>query len=308
MRRLLIDTDTASDDAIALLMALLSPNVQVDAISVTAGNVPLDQAVQNALLTVELTGRPIPVFAGRPAPLLRDTAGAESVHGSDGMGDCGLALFGRRPAAGHAADRLIELITAAPGVYTLVTLGPLSTVALALLREPALAQAVQRCVIMGGTSDGHGNVTGAAEYNIWADPEAARIVLTSGMRIDLVGWDVSRNDAAFDGPTVEAWRGLGPLGAFSCDILGAVRRWTQQHMGVDGVDLPDPAAMAVALDPAIIRASLDVPVSVDCSDGISRGHTILERYSSSGKPPVTVVTAIDREALRSMLQRTFLAE
>jgi purine nucleosidase len=305
MRRFWIDTDTASDDAIALLMAFMSRDVVIDAVSVTAGNVPLPQAVQNALYTVELAGAAVPVFVGRHAPFLRAAAGAESVHGNDGMGDCGLALHSRRPSAGHAADQLIERIMAAPGTYTLVTLGPLSTIALALLREPALAQAVQRCVVMGGTSDGHGNVTAAAEYNIWADPEAAQIVLSSGMRIDLVGWDVSRNDAAFSGAEIEHWRTLGPLGAFSSAVLAAVRRWTLQHLGSDGADLPDPAAMAVALDPTLIRSSISVPVSVDCSAGISRGHTVLERYSGSGKPPVNVVTAIDRGALCDLLHRTF---
>ena len=172
-RRFLIDTDTASDDAVALVLALQHPGVQIEAITVVAGNVPVDQGVQNALYTVELCGQSVPVYRGLPGPLTRPLETAQSVHGEDGMGDIGLLLGGRAPAAAHAVQVLIDTIHQFAGDITLVTLGPLTNIAVALRQDPSIAQALSGCIIMGGTGRGHGNVTPVAEYNFWADPEAA---------------------------------------------------------------------------------------------------------------------------------------
>src|SRR5689334_6529842 len=188
MRRFLIDTDTASDDAVALVMALHAKDVeevQVEAITVVAGNVPLEQGVQNALYTVELCKSRVPVYQGMAAPLLRPLQTAQHVHGRDGMGEIGLPLHGRTPATGHAVDIIRETIRRHPHEITLVTLGPLTNVAMALLLEPALAGLVKECVIMGGIGEGYGNVTPVAEYNIWVDPEAAKIVYASGLPITM---------------------------------------------------------------------------------------------------------------------------
>jgi len=173
MRNFIIDTDTASDDAVALVMAMRQPDIDVKAITVVAGNVPLEMGLQNALYTVELCGADTPVYAGCAKPLLRELETAQDVHGRDGLGDIGLPLQGRAPARGHAVDVLRDVINANAGDITLVTLGPLTNVALALLREPELAQRVSHCWIMGGIGAGHGNVTPTAEFNIWVDPEAA---------------------------------------------------------------------------------------------------------------------------------------
>src|SRR5712692_3104842 len=171
MRHFLIDTDTASDDAVALVMALTYPNV------------PVDQGVQNALYTVALCDKRVPVYRGVAAPLLRPLETAQNVHGQDGMGDIGLPLSGRMPAEGHAVDVLRETIRRYAGDITLVTLGPLTNVALALLQDPSLAGKVKECVMMGGIGQGYGNVTPVAEYNIWVDPEAAKVVFSSSMPI-----------------------------------------------------------------------------------------------------------------------------
>src|SRR4051812_3099219 len=180
-RKLIIDTDTASDDAVALLMALRDPTVEVIAITVVAGNVPLDLAVQNALYTVELAGAHVPVHAGAATPLLQPLHTAQDVHGNDGMGDIGLPLTGRVPAEGDAVDRLVELIDAhEPGELALVTLGPLTNVAILFARRPDLATRLKEVVMMAGTSDGLGNITAAAEFNVWVDPEAMAVVLRSG--------------------------------------------------------------------------------------------------------------------------------
>jgi purine nucleosidase len=170
MQHLLIDTDVASDDAVALVIALTLPQVQVEAITVVAGNVPVEQAVQNALYTVELCGSSVPVYQGMAAPLLRPPQAALHVHGRDGMGDIGLPLSGRAAAPGHAVDIISQTIRHHAHNITLVTLGPLTNLALALLHDPSLPQLVSECVIMGGVGQGPGNITPVAEYNIWADP------------------------------------------------------------------------------------------------------------------------------------------
>jgi len=158
MRKFLIDTDTASDDAVAMCMALAHPDIDVLGFTVVAGNVPLDQAVQNALYTVELCGAVTPVYAGAPVPMARDLQTAQEVHGIDGMGDIGLPLSGRTPADGWGPQVIVDTIRANPGEVTLVAIGPLTNLAIALLWAPDIAEKVERVVIMGGTGEhGPGN-------------------------------------------------------------------------------------------------------------------------------------------------------
>src|SRR5215218_8674645 len=150
MRRLLVDTDTAADDPVALVMALRHPGVRVEAITVVAGNVPVDQGVQNALYTLELLEEHVPVFRGAEAPLLAPLVTSQFIHGEDGMGDMGLPLHGREPHSGHAVDALLETAGRYPGEVELVTLGPLTNVAMALHKDPSFAEKVKGCVMMGG--------------------------------------------------------------------------------------------------------------------------------------------------------------
>jgi purine nucleosidase len=300
MRRLLIDTDTASDDAVALVMALKHPDVQVEAITVVAGNVPLDQAVQNALYTVELCAAAVPVYVGAPAPLERPLETAQLVHGEDGMGDIGLRLEGRIPAGGDAVDTIIEIITNHPGEITLVTLGPLTNIAIALTTDPSLASKVSECVIMGGTGVGPGNVSTDAEFNIWVDPEAARIVFGSGMPIKLVGWDVSCGYATFGPEEARALRDIGTdLARFCIDIQATLTKYAVEVSGLAGFDLPDPIAMAIALDPGIATRIRPVFIAVGTRQS-DRGATPI---TESPKPNVDLVEEADRERFLAMLRR-----
>ncbi len=304
MRNFIIDTDTASDDAVALTMALRQPDIAVKAITVVAGNVPLPQATQNALYTVELCGSSVPVYAGCAKPLLRPLETAENVHGRDGMGDIGLPLHGRRARPGHAADVLRALVKAHAGDITLVTLGPLSNVALALLREPELARRVSHCWIMGGIGAGHGNVTPLAEFNIWVDPEAAKIVFESGMPITMVGWDISWKYATFAADQAAELRRIGtPWAEFAVDIQATLRDYARAESGLPGFDLPDPITMAAAIDPSIATYA-DYRVDITTGAGLTRGMTVVDVLGATGrKPQIRVATAADRDAFVALLKR-----
>ena len=172
----LIDTDTASDDAVALIMALKAPDIRVAAITTVAGNVDVHQATRNALYTAELCGQDVPVYAGAGKPLLREYQDATWFHGRDGLGDHDFPAPRNSAQKLHAVDAIIDTIETHAGL-TLVTLGPLTNIALALAKQPNIAEKVSRCVVMGGAPCCEGNVTPAAEYNIWVDPEAARCVM-----------------------------------------------------------------------------------------------------------------------------------
>ncbi|MEM9463829.1 MAG: nucleoside hydrolase [Actinomycetota bacterium] len=302
MRRFLIDTDTASDDAVAIVMALRHPEVTVEALTVVAGNVGVDQAVQNALYTVELCGESTPVYTGRSGPIMRTLQTAQNIHGEDGMGDCGLPLHGRTPAPGRAVDVIVDTILGAPGEITLVCLGPLSNIATALLRAPEIADAVARVVIMGGTGvHGPGNVTAMGEFNFWADPEAAHIVAASGMPLEFVGWDISITCAIVDAERHEAMRAIGtPLSAFAVDVAQVVRRFSLDN-GLEGDDLPDPIAMAHALDPAPAETAR-LHVNVMFGDGGQRGVMEIDRLGFvGGEPNVEIVTHYPSDHFFSML-------
>ena len=303
MRRLLIDTDTGSDDAVALVMALKHPGVTVEAVTVVAGNVPLEQGAQNALYTLELCGSSVPVFCGAGTPLLCAAVGAEEVHGLDGMGDIGLPLSGREPAPGHAVDVLVEKINASPGELTLVTLGPLTNVALALLKDPSIAGKVGDCVMMGGTGRGPGNVTPVAEYNIWADPEAAKVVFESGMPLTMVGWDISHEHAVFGPEDSARLRAIGtPLAEFCVDIQRVLDAWARGNTRLAGFDLPDPITMAVALDPSVATGTRRLFVAVETGGTWSRGQTVVDHLEVTGREPnVEVVTGASRERFLDLL-------
>jgi len=296
VRHFIIDTDTASDDAVALVMALQHPDVQVDAITVVAGNVPLGHGVQNALYTVERCGKSTPVYVGIDKPMLRPLETAQFCHGEDGMGDIGLPLTGRQPAEGHAVDVLIDTIHKFAGKITLVTLGPLTNVATALLRDPSIATAVERCVIMGGIGFGYGNIIPAAEYNIWVDPSAAKIVFESGLPIQMVGWDISHKHATFTSEQADELHAMSGLAAFCVDIQKALRAFGISYLKQDGFDLPDPIAMAVALEPDVATVIKLLRVDVETESELTRGATVVDHLRVSGREPnVDVVLEASRE-------------
>jgi len=284
-RRFIIDTDTASDDAVAILMALQWPDVQVDAITIVSGNVPVEQGSVNARYTVELCGKQTPVYEGCTRPLVREPFHALYFHGPDGMGGMHYPAPQHPPAPGHAVDELIRRFGEAPGEITLVTLGPLTNVALALRLEPRLATWVKQCYIMGGAAWAVGNVTAAAEYNIWCDPEAAHIVFHSGMEIMMVGWELCRGDANLTPVEMAYVRDFDTERAsFAIDCNKHAFAASANIQGDPGLGLPDPVTMAIALDPAVCARHSRHFVEISC-ETLTRGMTIVDELHVTSTEP-----------------------
>jgi purine nucleosidase len=274
---ILIDTDTASDDAVALIMALRSAADRVIAITTVAGNVPVQQCTRNALYTTGLCGVNTPVYQGAEKPLTRRLFQADWFHGRDGLGDHGYPPPRRSPEEQHAVDAIVSAIRSNPGLL-LVTLGPLTNIALALAQAPDIVRNVGRCVVMGGAPCCEGNVTPAAEYNIWVDPEAARIVFHSGLPIELVGWQLCRGAAVIAPGDIRFLCDMGTeLSRFALDCNSTARKAFLEQTGVDGISLPDPVAMSIALDPSIGCESSRHYVEIETSSELTRGMTVVDR-------------------------------
>jgi purine nucleosidase len=314
-RTFLIDTDTASDDAVALIMALRAPDVRVAAITVVSGNVPVDQGLRNALYTVALCGADTPVYRGAARPLCREPFYAFFFHGRDGLGDRGYPPPRRGPAPGEAVEAIVEIVEANPGIV-LVTLGPLTNVAAAVTLAPGIADRVSRCIVMGGAACTIGNVTPAAEYNLWVDPEAARIVFRSGLPIEMVGWELCRGEANLLPHEMDGVRALGTaLARFTLDCNAKALEANRELCGDPGIALPDPVAMAIALDPGVCTRSSRHHVEIETESELTRGMSVVDaldvgRYehnreiwgAHAGRAPhVTVCWAIDVPRWKALL-------
>ena len=276
-RTLLIDTDGGSDDVVALIMALRSPGVRVAAITTICGNVPVEQATQNVLYTVELCQAETPVFAGAAKPLTRELVTAQWFHGQDGLGDHGYKPSSRRADSRHAVEALIETALANPGIEIL-TLGPLTNVALAINREPKIVKAIGRLVVMGGAPCCEGNVTPAAEYNIWVDPEAAKIVFHAGLPLEMVGWHLCRGEAALNESDINKILALKtPLAEFTIRCNSVASDAYYKQTGEKGISLPDPVSAAITLQPNLCTHSSMHYVDIETASELTRGMTVVDR-------------------------------
>ncbi len=273
----LIDTDTASDDAIALMMAMRAPDVHIAAITAVSGNVDVQQAASNALYVAELCGVNIPVYVGAAKPLQQPNFHAYWCHGPDGLGGHGFRPERTAPEAKDAVEAMIEAISANPGL-TLVALGPLTNIALALNRKPDIVRDVARCVVMGGAFCG-GNVTPAAEYNMWIDPDAAHIVLRSGLPVELIGLDLCHGEAILNANEIAQLESLpGKLGQFAVTCNSQARQTYFEQNGTDGLSLADPVAMAIALFPSIATRWSEHYVEIETESELTRGETVVDRH------------------------------
>ncbi|MCA0294813.1 MAG: nucleoside hydrolase [Actinobacteria bacterium] len=298
---LVIDTDTASDDAVALLLALRAPGADVRAITVVAGNVPLESAIRNARISLEMSGADlVPIYAGCARPLVRELHTAQNVHGADGMSGAELTDPVVPVESSHAVEALLAIARDEPGVHDLVTLGPLTNIALALAIDPAFLTRFRHTWMMIGAADNWGNVSPTGEFNAWADPESAKLVLEADGPKTMVGWDISRKYAVITPEEDARLRASGRVGMFTSEINRDVELFASALSGTPGYDLPDPVTMAVALDESLITESEDLHLSAS-TDESTRGQTFADHRLPRPVPNTRVVVAVDSGRFKEML-------
>ncbi len=294
MTRLIVDTDTAGDDVFSLLIALLDPRLTLEAITVCCGNVRFEQQIENALYTVETAGRggEVPVYAGCSRPLLAEWVGAEYVHGRDGMGDSFFPPARQRPEPGHAVDELVRRIGESPGELTILAQAPLTNIAAAYVRDPSIAGKVGHLYVMGG---GEGNITPAAEYNFFVDPEAAKIVLNAGFPLTLFTWSLTRTHGVFDDEKLARIDALDtPLSAFFGRVNRKAREFDDRVVGLGGSTHPDSMVAAAIADPSLVLADEEAVVDVETGGELTRGWSLIDTLGRTGREPnARVVTDYD---------------
>jgi inosine-uridine nucleoside N-ribohydrolase len=291
---ILLDCDPGHDDAIALLLALASDEVELLGVSTVAGNQTLEKTTANAIRVLELAGRgEIPVAAGADRPLVREPYVAAYVHGETGLDGPDLPPPQASPSEQHAVDFLAERIAGT----TLVATGPLTNVALLLARHPEARP--ERIVLMGGAI-AEGNVTPAAEFNIWADPEAAARVFSSGLDVTMVGLDVTHK-ALVTAAHAERLRQTGRVGRVVAELLDFYGRFHSEVYGFDGSPIHDAVAVAHVLDPTLLQLER-LNVRIDCESELCRGRTVVDVWRRTGlEPTADVAVGIDAERFVELL-------
>lgn len=301
---LIIDTDTAQDDCVTILLALLDPLADLRAITMVAGNVGFDQQVANAHLTLNVAGRlgAVPVHVGCRQPLLRVWESAQDVHG-DGSGGLSMDLSAMRNSDEHAVNALLRLTAEAPGELSVVCIGPLTNVAAATVLDRTFPGRVKSLYVMGGSNNGRGNITPSAEFNFYVDPEAAQIVLDAGFAdVRIVPWaPLTLRDATFPRPEYDRLCALGtPLSRFFRRMCDATIDY-DESVGVDGSTHPDSLTLAVLLHPELITAEAPYRVDVETTSSLTRGMSTMAWAKFGLEPNASVVEAVDRVGFHTLL-------
>lgn len=302
-RKIIIDTDPGQDDAVAILLALASPELEVLGMTCVAGNVPLPLTSRNARVVCELAGRPdIKVFSGCDGPMTRRLITAEHVHGKSGLDGTDLPDPAMPLAAGHAVDFLIDTLRAeTPGSVTLCALGPLTNVATAFQRAPDIASRLAEIVLMGGAYFQVGNIQPAAEFNIHVDPEAAEIVFKSGVPLVVMPLDVTHK-ALTTRARVDAFRALGtPVGHAVAGWTDFFERFDKAKYGSEGAPLHDPCTIAYLLQPELFSGR-HINVEIETRGEFTLGMTVADWWRVSGRQPNAVfMNDLDAEGFFRLL-------
>ncbi|MER8367985.1 nucleoside hydrolase [Mesorhizobium sp. M0306] len=302
-RRIIIDTDPGQDDAVAILLALGSAELEIVGITAVAGNVPLKLTEKNARKICELAGRPdVKVYAGAIRPLARELVTAEEVHGKTGLNGPQLPEPKMKLQDEYAVDFIVEtLMREESGTITLCALGPLTNVALALIREPKIAPRIKEIVLMGGGFFEGGNVTPTAEFNIYVDPHAADVVFKSGIPIVMMPLDVTHK-ALTTAKRTKAFRKLGTrVGTATADMLEFFERFDEEKYGTDGGPLHDPCVIAYLLKPKLFKGR-NCNVSVETASELTMGMTVIDWWGVTKRPKnAMVMRDIDHDAFFELL-------
>ena len=300
----LIDTDPGIDDAIALLLAIRSPEVDVRGITVVHGNVPVDAGTANTFKVLDLAGGlDIPVARGAAAPLLRPPRHAEIVHGRDGLAELIPDPEEFSLHEDYGPGFLVHALEEANDPMTVIALGPLTNVAIALLSAPAAVERIERLVVMGGAIRVEGNVTPSAEFNIFADPEAAAIVLRTGVPITLVPLDVTMRAVVGGDVGRRLAEGDDPVERFIGQLISHVAGIYGRYYRIDGMAMHDPLATAVAVDPSLVTTQ-NLHVDVETGSGLAAGRTIADFWHIPepwGEPNADVALEIDADRFDELL-------
>lgn len=306
--RLILDTDGGVDDAQALMM-LVAGGRAPDAITTTFGNVDLDQATRNMLDTLAVVGKEIPVHRGATRPLVQPIINAATIHGADGLGGAPRPRHSTAPAGddapGYLCDVLREAVATSDPI-DILAIGPLTNLALALGRRPEIAAGVGRLTIMGGTVNGRGNITPAAEFNIYADPEAAAIVFAAELDIAMVPWETCAGHF-IDGAAVDrlfAGREETSTTRFAKALADHARRVTIDFGHPDIFRFVDPLAAAVVIDPAIATETLQAAIAVSLAPGLTRGMTVVDPSGRLGDRKADIVTGADLDRVAELFDKS----
>jgi inosine-uridine nucleoside N-ribohydrolase len=295
----ILDCDPGHDDAIALLLALASPELRLLGVTTVAGNQTLEKTTANAIRVLDHVGRrDVPVAAGAQRPLIRERQVAADVHGETGLDGPDLPPPSRQPEPTHAIDWIAARVASNPAPVTLVPTGPLTNVALFLARYPDLAAKLERVVLMGGAV-GEGNVTPAAEFNIWADPEAAYRVFTSGLHLTMVGLDVTHK-ALMTPAHAQRLADSGRAGEMVAELYDFFSRFHARRYGWDGAPVHDAVALAQVVDPSLLETTY-CGVVVDTGPEPSRGRTHVDLRRATWEPNCHVAVDIDGERFLALL-------
>ena len=302
MTRIIIDTDPGQDDAVAILLALASPEIEVLAVTAVAGNVPLALTVRNARIVCELAGRTdVPVHAGCDRPMARPLVTAEHVHGKTGLDGADLPEPTMPPGDRHAVDVIVETLRAEPaGSVTLCALGPLTNLGTALARAPDIAGRIGRIVLMGGAYFEVGNITPAAEFNVYVDPEAARAVFGCGAPITVVPLDCSHK-ALTTRARNAAFREAGRVGPVVAGWTGFFERFDREKYGSEGAPLHDPLVIAWLLRPDLFTGR-EVNVEIEVESPLTRGMTVADWWRVTDRAPNALfLGGVDADGFFAML-------
>ncbi|WBU36822.1 nucleoside hydrolase [Homoserinibacter sp. YIM 151385] len=299
----ILDTDTAQDDCVAILVGLLDPAADLRAITMVAGNVGFDRQVRNAWMTLDVADAigTVPIHLGARRPLVRDWVSAENVHG-DGAGGLEIDDSGLEPETEHAVDAMIRICAEQPGEVSIVAIGPLTNIALAAVKDPDFARNVKRLVIMGGSNNDRGNITAAAEFNFYVDPDAAKTVFRAGFDIQVVPWaPLTLRDAVLDREGIARLEAVGtPLARFVVRVCEATLAF-DESVGIPGSTHPDSLSAAILLHPELVLEESRYAVDIEAGSELTRGYSAMSWGVHGLEANASVVERVDGAAFFRLL-------